>query len=125
MFAQGADHPPTASLLDVTDERVARELRDCLNRCRASSPTSKEAVIRLSLTSLDDLLRLATLFNGGTPKPVYRGQPSYGLNLSPKIERNVPEIVRNEVGLHVAALSPIEEPVGRHEHQCPNDAPGP
>lgn len=56
-------------------------------------------VQNLTLASFEDLYRLADMFDGRTPKPLYRGQSDYSWKLETLLERNVPTHVIKEVGL--------------------------
>lgn len=67
-------------------------------------------VQRFKLTSVDDLYRLAELFDSGSPKPLYRGQSNYEWNLATHLERDTPEFVIKETGLE------------RYEHKIMSDA---
>jgi hypothetical protein len=60
---------------------------------------SKNALRRVCLSSVDDLYRLADKFEFGGPKPLYRGQSSYDWPLQSRIERNVSQYVKSEIGL--------------------------
>lgn len=67
-------------------------------------------VQRLKLTSVDDLYRVAELFDTGSPKPLYRGQSNYEWPLATHLERDTPDFVVKETGLE------------RYEHKIMNDA---
>jgi len=87
-------------LLPITDIRV----KDFLERFPSSTiprEPEEQFIQYLTLSSIDDLYRLAHQFDTGTPKPLYRGQSDYSWGLLTPLERNRPEFVVKESGLEI------------------------
>jgi hypothetical protein len=79
-------------------------------------PESK-AVQKLRLDSISDLDRLATIFEHGIPKPVYRGENVYSRSLKTKIERNLPEaFASNKISLERYEYQIVTEAKRRLHH---------
>lgn len=102
--------PSGAELLPEADPRVQYLL----------NPPEGRAVQRLNVTSLEDLHRIAYQFDTGTPKPLYRGQSNYSWKLETRLERNVPDYVRNETGLEVYEYRLLSESQRRLHHFIEN-----
>jgi hypothetical protein len=77
---------------------------------------SKNAFKRVYLSSVDNLNRLADKFDFGCPKPLYRGQSSYNWPLQFRIERNVSQYVKSEIGLEEYEYRIVTEAQRRLHH---------
>ena len=100
-------HDPKAVRIHLDDPRVW----DFLN-----PPPEIFKVIKWRVSDLNQLNIIANLFDTRFPKPVYRGQANYEWALETKLERNVPEFIKNEVGLEVYEYQILTEAKRRLHH---------
>lgn len=79
-------------------------------------PPETHRIIKWRIHDLDQLSKLAYLFDTGTPKPVYRGQSNYAWPLETRLERLAPEFVKKESGLEIFEYQTITEAKRRLHH---------
>ena len=86
-------------VLPEDDERV----QACLN------PSEEKYVQRIKINTLEDLYRLADLYDRASPKPLYRGQSDYSWKLETPLERNRSEFVKKDMGLEIYEHHTLDE----------------
>lgn len=98
---------PEAFLIPVNDPRVLQFMYP---------PKIKAKVVKWRVNNLEQLNLLATYSETILPRPIYRGQSDYRWSLETKLERNVPEFVKKEVGLERYEYQLLTEAKRRLHH---------
>ncbi len=86
------------------------------SECGGPGPRKMRTVQKLVVTSLEELERLAYLFDISSPKPLFRGHSKYEWQLRSPIERNVPPFVMQETGLEIYEQQVLTEAQRRLHH---------